>query len=64
VKSKGKYDFWVKCIASIIFIVILYLPYEMYITRFIGMIIFTVLFWRKQLKNLLFKHNDNDEDKK
>ena len=59
VKNQDKYDFWIKCISSIIFIIVLYLPHEMYITRFIGMIIFTVLFWRKQIKDLWFKHKEN-----
>lgn len=57
-------SFLFKCIASIIFIVILYLPYDMYIVRFIGMIIFTVLYWKDQLKKLLFRHTKKNDTPK
>jgi hypothetical protein len=63
-KDKGNNNFLSKCIANIIFIIGLYLPSNMYIMKFVIVIIFTILYWKNQLKKLFMKHQKDDTSKK
>lgn len=56
-------DFWIQCIASIIGIVSICLPQDMYILKIICMIIFNILIWRNQIKKLLLKCSKKDSEK-
>ena len=50
-------DFIIQCIIAILGIVTVYLPNDMYIFKIVGIIMFNILVWRKQIQKLVSRRN-------
>ena len=54
-KQELVYDFILPCIASAIGISVFFVPHDWYAFKAVGLIIYNLIIWRKQIKDLLFR---------